>query len=78
MASCQHDFNSTEINEKFVHAFMLIFPDFGAILQINTCCIFCDANVAKETEHRAVEVVGGEQKKIAAAYHKHGQQCPEI
>lgn len=42
---------------------MLIFPDFGAILQINTYCIFCDANVAKETEHEAVEVMGGEQKK---------------
>lgn len=42
---------------------MQIFPDFGAILQISTYCIFCDVNVAKETEHEAVEVMGGEQKR---------------
>lgn len=59
MASCQHDFNSTEINGMLVHAFMQTFSDFGVILQINSCYTFCAANTASDTEHGAVEEVMG-------------------
>lgn len=64
MASCQHDFSSTEVNGKIVQASTQAFSDFGVTLQINTYCIFCDPNIARETQDRAVEeVIGREQKR---------------
>lgn len=64
MATCQHHFSSAEVNGKLVCASTKVFPDSGTTLQINTYCIFCDPNIARETQHKAEEeVTGRDQKK---------------
>lgn len=64
MVSYQHDFSPAEVNGKLVCASTQAFSDFGTILQINTYCVSCDPNIARETQHRAVEEVMEQKKEL--------------